>query len=86
MGECRQGRLGEWLLAGQWRSGLQACFIRIGDNGSSRNLGKLIYGPGGWMEDGREIPGGESKREMMGILPVAWILWPLGPSRSPRTT
>lgn len=37
------------------------------------------------MEDDREILEGEFKREMAGILPVAWILWPLVPSRDPRT-
>lgn len=36
MGERRQGKLGEGLLAGQWRSGLQVCFTRLGDSGSSR--------------------------------------------------
>lgn len=37
------------------------------------------------MEDGREILEREFKRAMTGFLPVAWILWPLVPSREPRT-
>lgn len=48
MGEYRQGKLWGWLLAGQWRAGLQACLTRLGDSGSFRNWGELIDG----LEDG----------------------------------
>lgn len=84
MGEYKRETLGvtsgwsveSWITGLSYQAGWQWIF---------QELGRTYGWPGRWIEDGREILEGEYKRERTGILPVAWILWPLVPSRDPRT-